>query len=153
MISAYNSYNEPYQIICIPASTLLPAHSPHLPLKVSYFTTSRFDIFARQSESCSEWRPQSSSERRTREATWSSLWSAARWVFHSLISAIKSKISIRKLFRCDILDQEYHRDNRTCQMLTQPASGSATRVTPMSLSGSSKAKLSRGHFLPVCSFA
>ena len=64
-----------------------------------------------------------------------------------------SQMSIRKLFRCDILDQEYHRDNRTCQMLTQPASGSATRVTPMSLSGSSKAKLSRGHFLPVCSFA
>ena len=88
MISAYNSYNEPYQIICIPASTLLPAHSPHLPLKVSYFTTSRFDIFARQSKPCSEWRPPSSSERRTREATWSSLWSAARWVFHSLISAI-----------------------------------------------------------------
>ena len=31
-------------------------------------------------------------------------------------------------------------------MLTQPASGSATRVTPMSLSGGTKAKLSRGHF-------
>ena len=88
MIRAYNSYNEPYQIICIPASTLLPAHCSHLPLKVSYFTTSRFDIFARQSKPCSEWRPPSSSERRTREATWSSLWSAARWVFHSLISAI-----------------------------------------------------------------
>ena len=54
MISAYNSYNEPYQIICIPASTLLAAHSPHLPLKVSYFTTSRFDIYLQDNQNLAQ---------------------------------------------------------------------------------------------------